>query len=69
MAKANHVLMVPFAPNPDHVAIAEAAGCTVFRVTSADCLEEALVNAIGITKNEKKQVLINIKVGMDDGEK
>ena len=68
-AKANHVPMVPFAPNPDYAAIAESVGCTVFQVSSADSLRETLVNALGIIKNDKKQVLINIKVGMDDGEK
>jgi len=60
---------VPFAPNPDYAAIAEAAGCVVFHVSSGDSLRETLTNALGIIKNDKQQVLINIKVGMDDGEK
>ena len=38
-AKANHVPMVPFAPNPDYAAIAEAADA-VFHVSSADSLRE-----------------------------
>ena len=38
-AKANHVPMVPFAPNPDYAAIAEAADA-LSHVSSADSLRE-----------------------------
>ena len=68
-AKANHVPMVPFAPNPDYAAIAEAAGCAVYRVEKADELMPALEKAMEWIQQHKKQIVINVKIGMDDGEK
>ena len=68
-AKANHVPMVPFAPNPDYAGIAEAAGCAVYRVEKADELMPALEKAMEWIQQHKKQVVLNVKIGMDDGEK
>ncbi len=68
-ARSNHVPMVPFAPNPDYTAIAEAAGCMVFRVEKADELPVVLEKAVIRIKQHKSQVVLNVKIGMDDGEK
>lgn len=68
-AKANHVPMVPFAPNPDYATIADSLGCEVFRVNKADELTPALEKAMECIQQHKRQVVLNVKIGMDDGEK
>ena len=61
--------MVPFAPNPDYAAIIEAAGYAVYRVEKVDELIPALEEAMEWIQQHKKQVVLKVKNGMDDGEK
>jgi len=68
-SKANHVPMVPFMPTPEYGAIAAASGCHAETVEHAEDLPAALERAIKVIREEKRQVLLDVKVGMDDGEK
>jgi len=68
-SKANHMPMVPFMPNPAYGDIAEAAGCYAETVELAEDLPGALSHALRVIRDERRQVLLDVKVGMDDGEK
>ena len=68
-AKANHVPMVPFMPAPAYGDIAGASGCYAETVELAEELPAALDRAIRVIREEKRQVLLDVKIGMDDGEK
>ena len=68
-SKANDMPMVPFMPNPAFGDIAEAAGCHAETVELAEDLPGALSRALGVIRDERRQVLLDVKVGMDDGEK
>lgn len=68
-SKANHVPMVPFMPTPEYGAIAGASGCYAETVELAEDLPAALERALTVIREEKRQVLLDVKVGMDDGEK
>ncbi len=68
-ARANHVPMVPFAPTPAYGEIAGAAGCYAETVEMAEDIPAALERALKVIRDEKRQALLDVKVGMDDGEK
>lgn len=68
-AKANRVPMVPFTPTPAYGDIATASGCYAETVEFAEDLPAALERAVNVIRQEKRQVLLDVKVGMDDGEK
>ena len=68
-SKANHVPMVPFMPTPEYGAIAAASGCYAETVELAEDLPAALERVLKVIRDEKRQVLLDVKVGMDDGEK
>ena len=68
-ARANQVPMVPFMPVPAYGDIAGAAGCHAETVELAEDVPVALERALKVIRNERRQVLLDVKVGMDDGEK
>ncbi|MEM5544296.1 thiamine pyrophosphate-requiring protein [Sulfitobacter sp. AS92] len=68
-SKANHVPMVPFMPTPAYGNIAAASGCYAETIENAEDLPTALERAMKVIRNERRQVLLDVKVGMDDGEK
>ena len=68
-AKANQVPFVPFIPTPEYGSIASAAGCYVETVEFAEGLPAARERALHVIRSENRQALIDVKVGMDDGEK
>ncbi len=68
-AKANHVPTVPFMPTPDFGSIAEASGCYAETIELAEELPGALQRALKVIREERRQVLLDVKTGMDDGEK
>lgn len=68
-SQANHVPMVPFTPIPSYGDIAAASGCYAETVDVAEDLPAALERALKVIREEKRQVLLDVKVGMDDGEK
>ena len=68
-ARANHVPMVPFMPNPVYGDIAGAAGCHAETVELAKDMPAALDRALKVIRDERRQVLLDVKIGMDDGEK
>ncbi len=68
-AKANHVPMVPFVPSPAYGEIAGAAGCCFETVGLAEDVPAALERALKVIRDERRQVLLDVKIGMDDGEK
>ena len=68
-SKANHVPMVPFMPTPSYGDIAGASGCYAETITEAQELPAALERALKVIREEKRQVLLDVQVGMDDGEK
>ena len=68
-ARANHVPMVPFMPNPAYGDIAGAAGCHAETVERAEAMPAALERALKVIRDERRQVLLDVKIGMDDGEK
>ena len=68
-AKANHVPTVPFLPTPDFSAIASACGCYAESVKVAEALPAALERSLEVIKKYKRQVLIDVAIGLDDGEK
>lgn len=68
-ARANHVPMVPFMPNPVYGDIAGAAGCHAETVELAEDMPAALDRALKVIRDERRQVLLDVKIGMDDGEK
>ena len=68
-ARANHVPMVPFVPSPAYGEIAGAAGCHAETVELAEDIPAALKRALKVIRYEKRQVLLDVTVGMDDGEK
>ena len=68
-SKANHVPMVPFMPTPAYGDIAAASGCYAETIEHAEDLPAALDRALRVIREEKRQVLLDVKIGMDDGEK
>ena len=68
-AKANQVPMVPFMPTPAYGDIAGASGCYAETIELAEDLPAALDRALKVIREEKRQVLLDVKIGMDDGEK
>lgn len=68
-SKANHVPMVPFMPTPAYGDIAGASGCYAETIEQAEDLPGALERALKVIREEKRQVLLDVKIGMDDGEK
>lgn len=68
-SKANHVPTVPFMPTPAFGDIAAASGCYAETVELAEDLPGALDRALKVIREEKRQVVLDVKVGMDDGEK
>ena len=68
-SKANHVPMVPFMPNPAYGNIAGASGCYAETIELAEDFPDALERALHVIREEKRQVLLDVKIGMDDGEK
>lgn len=68
-SQANHVPMVPFQPTPAYGRIATATGCHAETVELAQDLPGALERAIEVIKKERRQAVLDVKVGMDDGEK
>ena len=68
-ARANHVPTVPFLPTPEYGRIAEAAGCHAEIVEQAEDLPAALDRALNVIREEKRQAVLDVKVGLDDGEK
>ena len=68
-SRANHVPMVPFMPSPAYGDIAAASGCYAETIELAEDLPAALERALKVIREEKRQVLLDVKIGMDDGEK
>lgn len=68
-AKANHVPTVPFMPTPEFGRIAEASGCYAEAIERAEDLPDALARAVKVIQEEGRQVLLDVKIGLDDGEK
>lgn len=68
-AAASHVPMVPFMPAPNYGDIAAASGCYAETVERAEDLPRALQRALKVIKDEKRQVLLDVIIGQDDGEK
>lgn len=68
-SRANHVPLVPFSPAPDYGRIAEASGCYAEKVALAEELPQALQRALAVIRDERRQVVLDVKVDMDDGEK
>ena len=68
-SKANHVPTVPFMPTPEYGKIAKASGCYAETVEHPEDLPAALERALNVIQKEKRQVLLDVKIGMDDGEK
>ena len=68
-ARANYVPTVPFMPTPEYGKIAEASGCYVETIEQAEDLPAALQRAVHVIQTEKRQVLLDVKIGLDDGEK
>jgi len=68
-ARANHVPTVPFMPTPQFGKIAEACGCYAETVERAEDLPAALDRSVKVIREERRQVLLDVKIGMDDGEK
>jgi acetolactate synthase-1/2/3 large subunit len=68
-SRANHVPTVPFMPAPEFGKIAEASGCYAETIELAEDLPAALHRALKVIREEKRQVLLDVKIGMDDGEK
>ena len=68
-SRANHVPTVPFMPTPEFGRIAAACGCHAETIELAEDLPAALKRATRVIRNERKQVLLDVKIGMDDGEK
>ena len=68
-SRLNRVPTVHFTPAPEHGRIAEAAGCYSEVVENAEDLPAALQRALTVIRKEKRQALLDVKVGNDDGEK
>lgn len=68
-SRANQVPTVPFAPTPEFSSIAESCGCYAESVELAEDLPAALARAVKIIREERRQVVLDVKIGMDDGEK
>lgn len=68
-SQANHVPMVPFQPTPVYGQIAAASGCHAETVERAEDLPGALARALEVIKTERRQAVLDVKIGMDDGEK
>lgn len=68
-SKANHVPMMPFMPTQSYGDIAGASGCYAETITEAQERPAALERALIVIREEKRQVLLDVQVGMDDGEK
>ena len=68
-SRANHVPTVPFTPVPEYGRIAEAAGCHTELVECAEDFPAALQLALAVIRKDRRQVLLDVKIGMDDGEK
>lgn len=68
-ARANYVPTVPFMPTPDFGSIAASCGCYAETIELAEDLPAALERAARVIREERRQVLLDVKIGMDDGEK
>ena len=68
-SRANHVPTVPFAPVPEYGRIAEAAGCHTELIECAEDLPAALKRALAVIRKDRRQVVLDVITGMDDGEK
>ena len=68
-SRANHIPTVPFMPTPEYGRIAEASGCYSETIELAKDLPAALQRALKVIRKEHRQVLLDVKVGMDDGKK
>ena len=68
-SKANHVPMVPFLPTPSYGEIAKASGCYAETIERAEDLPAALDRAVAVIRDQGRQVVLDVTVGMDDGEK
>jgi len=68
-ARANHVPTVPFMPTPEFGRIAEASGCYAETIERAEDLPGALARAVKVIQEEGRQVLLDVQIGLDDGEK
>ncbi len=68
-ARANHVPMAPLTPSPEFARIAAAAGCRAETVEKAEDLPAALARARDYVRDERQQVLLDVRIGPDDGEK
>ena len=68
-ARANHVPMVPFMPTPQYGNIAAASGCYAETIDAAEALPAALERALHVIRLERRQALLDVRTGMDDGEK
>lgn len=66
---APHVPMVPFSPAPRYGDIAAAAGCYAETIECAEDLPAALSRALKVIQEERRQVLLDVSIGQDDGEK
>ena len=67
--RANHVPTVPFTPVPEYGRIAEAAGCHTELIECAEDFPAALQRALAVIRKDRRQVVLDVKIGMDDGEK
>ena len=68
-SRANHVPTVPFMPTPEFGDIAAASGCYSETVNLAEDLPAAMERALKVIREERRQVVLDVKVGMDDGVK
>ena len=68
-SRANHVPTVPFMPVPEYGRIAEAAGCHTELIECAEDFPAALQRAAAVIRKDRRQVVLDAKIGMDDGEK
>ncbi len=68
-ARANRVPTVPFTPTPDFASIAASCGCYAETVELAEELPAVLELAVQVIREDRWQVLLDVRIGMDDGEK
>ena len=68
-AQANVMPTVPFLPAPDYGKIAAASGCYAETIERGEDLRAALQRAVRVIREDRRQVLLDVKVGLDSGEK
>lgn len=68
-AQANVMPTVAFLPTPDFAGVAAACGAYVETVEEAADLPAALQRALTVIQTQRRQVLLDVKIGQDDGEK